>query len=342
MDTFPGKADDLKKEGKAISPGEISPVTQNLKRNRDSQFRQEQFQAGRRVTLIGVFVNLFLFVLKLISGILGHSQGLVADAVHSLSDLFTDFVVFLGLKAGHKAPDETHHFGHGRYETLASSVVGLALIAVALYLGVESGFNIYYHNEQHPSWFTLIVAGSSIVFKEVLYRYTIAVGHRMKSSSLVANAWHHRSDALSSVAVLLGLAGAQIRQDWHILDSYAALVVSFLILKVGVEVVWSSLLEFTDTAPKEDVLSRIQTCALKVEGVLGLHDLKVRTSSGLYQMEIHVVVDGDLSVRAGHNIAKAVESCLMDEFEDLGQIIVHVDPSGQASVSNTFPEGSHG
>jgi cation diffusion facilitator family transporter len=291
--------------------------------------RVGQAGAGRRVTLIGAGINIFLIALKFAAGTLGHSQALIADAVHSVSDLFTDAVVLLGLKVGRRAPDETHHFGHGRYETLASTVVGLALVGVAVYLGVESGLDIYHHIERHPTLFTLGAAFISIVLKEGLYRYTIHVGRRAKSTALVANAWHHRSDALSSVAVLLGLAGAQIRPEWHIFDAYAALAVSFLILKVGLDVVWSSLREFTDAAPKVEVLQKIANCARGVEGVIDLHDLKVRTSSGLYQMELHVVVDGDLSVTQGHKIAKKVEVCLMKELDDLGQVIVHVDPLGE-------------
>ena len=288
---------------------------------------KESAAAGKSVTLIGALVNAILILLKFIAGILGHSQALVVDAVHSISDLFTDAVVLVGLKMGRRAPDETHHFGHARIETMASAMVGLALIATALYLGIKAAWAIYVHREYHPSWVALVAAGISIAFKEALYHYTVHVGQRIKSSAVVANAWHHRSDALSSVAVLLGVAGAQIRPGWHVLDAYAALVVSFFIVKVALDILRQTLHEFTDTAPDPDILRRIRQCALDVEGVMDTHDLRVRTFGGLYQMETHIVVDGRLSVAEGHRIAKAVEKCLLEEVENMDRVIVHMDPA---------------
>jgi len=285
--------------------------------------------AGRSITLLGALVNAILILLKFVAGILGHSQALIADAVHSVSDLFTDVVVLLGLRIARKAPDEEHLFGHARIETLASAVVGLALIATALYLGVEATLNIYHHVQYQPTKLALIGAGVSIALKEALYHCTVRVGRRIKSQLIVANAWHHRSDSLSSVAVFLGVTGALINPAWHILDSFAALLVSFFIVKIGLEILRDSLREFTDTAPPPEILSKIIQCTQNVEGVLETHDLRVRTSGGLYQMETHIVVDGQLSVAEGHRIAKVVESCLVEEVEDLDQIIVHVDPANE-------------
>ena len=142
----------------------------------------------------------------------------------------------------------------------------------------------------------------------------------------MANAWHHRSDALSSVAVFIGVAGTQINPSWHILDSFAALLVSFFIVKVGLEILRDALREFTDTAPKPEIIGKIQQCALSVNGVIDTHDLRVRTSGGLYQMEIHVVVDGRLTVLEGHKIAKAVEGCLYEDVGNFSSITIHVDP----------------
>ena len=292
-----------------------------------SRVHKEGGRAGQKVTWVGAIVNAFLIACKFVAGILGHSQALIADAVHSVSDLFTDIVVLLGLKVGGKAPDEEHHFGHARIETLASAVVGLALIATALYLGIEAALNIYHHAQYQPTKLALIGAGVSIALKEALYHYTVRVGRRIKSQLIVANAWHHRSDSLSSVAVFLGVGGALINPSWHILDSFAALLVSFFIVKVGLDILKDSLREFTDTAPPPEILDSISTCARGVPGVLDMHDLRVRTSGGLYQMETHIVVDGQLSVTEGHRIAKAVESCLAEEVEDLDRVIVHVDPA---------------
>jgi cation diffusion facilitator family transporter len=281
---------------------------------------------GSKVTLVGVLVNTFLILLKLFAGIFGSSQALIADAVHSISDLFTDAVVLIGIKISKKPPDKTHHFGHARIETLASTIVGMALIGTALYIGIEASLTIYRHTEYHPTTLALFGAGVSIVLKEVLYHYTIRTGRRIKSQLIVANAWHHRSDALSSVAVFIGVAGTQINPSWYILDSFAALLVSFFIVKVGLEILRDALREFTDTAPKPEIIRKIRQCALSVNGVIDTHDLRVRTSGGLYQMEIHIVVDGQLTVLEGHNIAKAVEGCLVEDVGNFGSIAIHVDP----------------
>jgi cation diffusion facilitator family transporter len=282
--------------------------------------------AGRKVTLVGVLVNTFLILIKLVTGIFGSSQALIADAVHSFSDLFTDVVVLIGLKISSKPPDKTHHFGHARIETLAATIVGMALIGTALYIGIEASLTIYHHTEYHPTTLALFGAGVSIVFKEALYHYTIRTGRRIKSQLIVANAWHHRSDAFSSVAVLIGVTGTLINPSWHILDAFAALLVSFFVVKIGLDILRDALREFTDTAPQPEIIGKINQCALSVNGVVDIHDLRVRTSGGFYQMEIHIVVDGQLTVLEGHKIAKTVEGCLVEDVGNFDRIIIHVDP----------------
>ncbi len=287
---------------------------------------EESAKEGRTVTLVGVLVNALMVVIKLVCGILGHSQALIADAVHSISDLFTDAVVLVGLKVGRKAPDQDHPFGHGRVETLSSAVVGLILVGVAIYIGIEASTNIYDHTEYHPTWLALGAAAVSILLKEALYQYTVRVGHRIKSLVIMANAWHHRSDALSSVAVLLGVLGAKINPDWHILDAYAALLVSFFIVKVGLGILTGAARELADTAPRPEALDNIEQCIQRVPGVIAFHDLKGRTSRGLHLIEVHVVVDGTLSVTEGHGIAEDVELRLKAEIPDLIHAVIHVDP----------------
>jgi len=285
------------------------------------------------ITLIGLVVNAFLVVLKLFAGWFGQSQALVADAVHSISDLLTDGIVLAGLRAGRKGPDERHPFGHARIETLASAFVGIALIGTALYLGLDAGLTIYRHTGTHPTHWALFGAGLSIACKEILYQYTVRVGKRARSTLVVANAWHHRSDALSSVAVFLGVVGTWIHPQWRVLDAYAALLVSFFIVKVGLDTLWNSLREFTDTAPPPEVIDKISACILRTQGVQGVHDLRVRTSGGLYQMETHIVVDGELSVAEGHRIAKDVEACLKEDVKEVERVIIHVDPAEEEGAS---------
>jgi len=283
--------------------------------------------AGRNVTLIGALVNLILIGLKLAAGILGKSNALIADGVHSISDLFTDVVVLVGIWRGRKPADENHPFGHGRIETLSTAVVGLSLVATALYLGSQAVMDIYLRHESHPNVLAIIGAGVSIVLKEALYRFTVLTGRRMKSQLVVANAWHHRSDALSSVAVLAGVTLAQIKPSWHVFDAFAALLVSFFIIKVGLEILADTFRELSDAAPAPETMNHIRKCALSVEGVMEAHDLRVRTSGGLHQIEIHIVVNAELNVKEGHRIAKAVESCLVGDVDNVGRAIVHVDPA---------------
>ena len=283
--------------------------------------------AGRNVTLIGALVNVILIGLKLTAGTFGKSNALIADGVHSISDLFTDVVVLIGIRRGRRPADEKHPFGHGRIETLSTAIVGLSLVATALYLGSQAAMNIYFRHESHPNVLAIIGAGVSIVLKEALYRYTVLTGRRMKSQLVVANAWHHRSDALSSVAVLVGVTLAQIKPSWHIFDAIAALLVSFFIIKVGLEILGDSFRELSDAAPIPETLNSIQLCALSVEGVMNVHDLRVRTSGGRHQIEIHIVVDASLTVKEGHGIAKDVEACLVNDIDDVGRAIVHVDPA---------------
>ena len=212
-------------------------------------------------------------------------------------------------------------------ETLSSAIIGLALIGTALYLGLEASMNIYNHTEYHPTSLALIGAGLSIAMKEALYHYTLRTGRKIQSQLVIANAWHHRSDAFSSVAVLLGVAGTLINPSWHILDAFAALLVSFFIVKIGLNIVAGCIGEFTDAAPNTEDLDKIKNCIRSVEGVMEMHDLRVRTSGGRFQMETHIVVNGQLTVTQGHRIAKMVERSLLEEIKSIDRVIVHVDPA---------------
>jgi cation diffusion facilitator family transporter len=285
-------------------------------------------QAGQRVTWVSVVVNTLLIFLKLLAGIFGHSQALIADAIHTVSDLFTDVVVLVGLKMGRKAPDADHHFGHARFETSASGIVGVALLVVAVYIGYDAARDIYHHTELHPTWFAIIGALSSILVKEFLYQYTALVGRRIRSTAVIANAWHHRSDAFSSVAVLIGVTAARIKPAWHILDAYAALLVSFFIVKVALDILKGVLREITDTAPDPEVIDKIMDCIREVPNVMQVHDLRVRSIGGRYDLSVHVVVAPTLSVVEGHNAAEQIEKCLVGEIEEVGAVTVHIDPVG--------------
>jgi len=286
----------------------------------------EAMRAGLRVTWWGMAVNLCLAALKFAAGILGNSQALVADAVHSLSDLFSDVVVLLGLRWGRKGEDADHHYGHGRIETLSTLVVGFLLIAVGVGIIYSAIASIYHHESSPPGVLVLLAALVSVIAKEVLYRYTMAVGRRIRSLAIVANAWHHRSDALSSVAVLIGVGAAYLNPAWNIADSIAAIVVSGFIFKVGISLTWGSLREVVDTAPDREILKKIEAKAFDIEGVENVHDLRARYSGSEIFVELHIIVNPDLTVREGHEIATAVENRLRSKMQGVTRVIVHVDP----------------
>jgi cation diffusion facilitator family transporter len=283
-------------------------------------------EAGRRVTLVGAAVNLGLVGLKLAAGLATGSKALLADAAHSVSDLVSDGVVLAGLKLGRAPADSKHPFGHGRLETLAAALVGLGLMATAAAIAWEAVAGLLAHVHARPGWGAVAAAAASVGLKEALYQWTRRVGARLGSRALMANAWHHRTDALSSVAVLVGVGAAALEPAWAQADCWAALVVSALVLWAGGRVGWQAVTEFVDQAPEAGVTEKLEACARGVSGVRGVHDLKVRGSGGRYHMELHVVVDGGLSVRQGHAIAKRVEACLQDEEPLVEQVTIHVDP----------------
>ncbi|WP_449246684.1 cation diffusion facilitator family transporter [Desulfarculus baarsii] len=282
--------------------------------------------SGRRITWLGLWVNVALIALKVLGGVLGRSQALIADAVHSISDLFSDVVVLWGLRMRGKGPDSNHHFGHARLETMSAAVVGLTLAAVAALLGYDAVLSLGRPAAGAPTGLALAVAAVSILAKEMLFQVTMAVGRRIHSASVRANAWHHRSDALSSVAVLAGVGVAMIWPGLDWADALATLVVALMILAAGWRVLWAALRELSDAAPPAEITSRIAECVRTVPGVRGFHDLRVRSSGGLHQAQVHVVVPAEMTVAEGHAIAKTVELCLLRDIEGLDQVIVHMDP----------------
>jgi cation diffusion facilitator family transporter len=282
--------------------------------------------AGIRATWIGSVVNLFLAVFKTWVGLLSRSQALVADGVHSLSDLFSDVIVILGLRWGRKSEDQDHPFGHARIETISSMVVGVVLIIVGLGLAQTAVAALGRGERPVPSLLAIWAAAASIVLKEGMYRYTVVVGRRLRSPALIGNAWHHRSDALSSVAVLAGVGASYVHPAWSRADAYAALLVTFFVLRVGVNLTWSAFKELSDTAPAPAEVEAIAEKAREVEGVRQVHDIRARYSGPQIFVEVHIVVDPNLSVRQGHEIAREVKWRLLGDLHDVTRVIVHVDP----------------
>jgi cation diffusion facilitator family transporter len=283
-------------------------------------------QEGIKVTLVGSLANTLLIILKFWGGLLGNSQALVADAVHSISDLASDAVVLLGLKWGRKPADQQHPYGHGRIETIAGMAMGLLLIVVGCWIGFGAVDSIAHPVQSQPSLLAIVVAFISVAVKEALYWYTVAVGRKLRSMAIIGNAWHHRSDALSSVAVLVGVIVAYLNPAWFLADAYAALIVSFFIIKVGSSLVWAAFKEVVDTSPGEEILQRIHDIASGVEGATDIHDIMARQSGPHIYVDMHIVVDPSLTVREGHRIAKQIEANLFSDITEIARVTIHVDP----------------
>jgi cation diffusion facilitator family transporter len=277
------------------------------------------------VTLWGVLINIILSVAKLLGGFWGHSQALIADGLHSLSDLASDGMVLLAARHAGEEADEDHPYGHARFETLAT--VGLAVLLIIVGLGIAYDAFLRLVESKPPAApavYTLWIAGFSVLSKEALYHYTRIVARRINSSMLDANAWHHRSDAVSSIVVLIGILGAQMGMPK--LDAFAAIVVALMVLKIGYELGFSGIRELVDTALDPAVVDAIRDKILAHEDVRELHMLRTRRMGQNALVDVHILVSPKLSVSEGHHISEAVEKSLIDSFEEINDVTVHIDP----------------
>ena len=284
----------------------------------------------RRVTWVGLFVNLVLSAIKFAAGIFGRSQALVADAIHSLSDLTTDIAVLAGSHYWSRPPDENHPYGHRRLETLVTVFIGVVLIAAGIGIGWKAISTLYQKHIAPPGWIAVLAAFASIACKESLYRWTAITGRRIKSTALAANAWHHRTDALSSLPVLVAVAGARIFPTWSFLDHVGAVVVSIFILHASIKIIWPSLSELIDVGAPIETQRKIRDIALRNKNVLQVHDIRTRFISSSVLVDLHIVVEGSISVREGHNIADDVRDRITQEIPEVLDVIVHVDPPERA------------
>jgi cation diffusion facilitator family transporter len=285
-----------------------------------------------RITLWGSLCNFLLLSFKFIAGILGHSSAMIADAVHSLSDFITDIIVLIFVHISAKPQDESHDYGHGKYETLATSIIGIVLLGVGFGLfwsGANKIYDYYVNGKQleSPGMIAFIAAIVSIVVKEILYRVTVHVGEREKSQAVIANAWHHRSDALSSIGTALGIGGAiLLGEKWHVLDPLAAVVVSIFIVKVSLQLVIPSineLLEKSLPSTIEDEIIRIITESPEVKDP---HNLRTRQIGNNIAIEVHIRMNGETTVARAHVITKEIEARLRKHFGRSTHISLHVEP----------------
>lgn len=279
---------------------------------------------AQRITLIGAVIDGVLGLLKIAVGIIAHSSALLADGIHSLSDLVTDALVVAIIRYSHQEPDKDHPWGHARFETIGTVVLGCILVAVAGAMAYES-MALLFRGEPLaiPEWPALLIAGLSIFAKEAIFRYTLAVGKRIKSDLIIANAWHSRTDALSSIVVFVGVAGAMSGLVW--LDAVAAVIVAFIVARIGWDLTWKSIKELVDTALPEEQIKAYTEVIMEVEGVLSVHSFKSRNMGSQSMLEMHLQVAPYLSASEGHYIGDAAVYRLKGQFDDIGHVIFHID-----------------
>lgn len=285
-----------------------------------------------KVTIVGSIVNFLLLVFKFFAGIAGHSAAMLADAVHSLSDFITDIVVIVFVRIAGKPEDKGHDYGHGKYETLATAIIGLLLLCVGFGIFWNGASSIYTFLRggqlESPGVVALVAALVSIVSKEILYQYTVIQGKKLNSQAVIANAWHHRSDALSSIGTAIGIGGAILLGDhWRVLDPVAAVVVSFFIMKVSVRLLIPCVDELLEKSLPEDVEKEIEQTVLSFPGVSQPHHLRTRRIGNYYAIELHVRMDGKITLEEAHSTATAIENKLKEMFGKGTHVGIHVKPT---------------
>lgn len=285
-----------------------------------------------KITVLGSLANFLLLVFKFVAGWLGNSSAMIADAVHSLSDFITDVIVLLFIHISSKPKDKGHDYGHGKFETLATSIIGIVLMCVGIGLFWESSNKIvgfYFKGEEleSPRMIALIAALVSILVKELLYRVTLVVGKKENSQALIANAWHHRSDAFSSVGTALGIGGAILLGDqWRILDPLAAVIVSIFIVRVSLKLVIPAINDLLEQSLPAEVENEIISIIEETPEVRNPHNLCTRRIGNDFAIEVHIRVDGNTTVMHAHEITRDIEQKLRDKFGPATHITLHVEP----------------
>jgi len=285
-----------------------------------------------KVTLVGSAGNVALLTFKFIAGVMGHSSAMIADAVHSLSDFITDVIVLAFVHVSAQPQDVSHDYGHGKYETFASFIIGLALLAAATGIIVSGVAKVidWAGGEQlaAPGWLALVAAVVSIMVKEVLYQYTVRRGKRLDSQAMIANAWHHRSDAFSSIGAALGIGGAILLGNrWTVLDPLASVVVGGILVKVSIDLLRSSMGELTEHSLSSDVEKEIENIIRSFPDVSEPHNLRTRRIGNRIAIEAHVRMDGNTTLTAAHDRATAIEQAIRQRFGQQTHVTIHMEPT---------------
>lgn len=285
---------------------------------------ENRVEVAKKVSIVTVLWNTILSVIKIVVGLLGHSSAIVADGIHSMSDVFTTVIAFVGVQLSAKQADDDHQYGHEKFEPVMSKLLATVLIVTALFIGYNGIKSMFSGNLETPSALNLAAAVLSIVVKEWMYRYTIKAANKINSSALKADAWHHRTDAFSSIGSLLGVGGAIL--GFKFLDPLAAVVIALIIIKVGVEIYMKSIDEIMDKSADEETTQQIRATVSKVEGVVAIDLLLTRQHASLIYVDIEIGVNGDLTLWRAHEIAERVHHAVEDEIELVKHCMVHVNP----------------
>ncbi len=283
-----------------------------------------RYEQGKRISIISLVSNTFLALIKILIGFFANSKALIADGFHSVSDMASTIIVMISIRFSETPADKNHPYGHEKAEALGTNILAVILILTAVFLGRDAFLTLLSGNIAEPGTWALVAAFISIIVKEVLYRYTIKIGEEINSRGLIADAHHHRSDAFSSIAALIGIGGAKL--GFRFLDPLAGLVVAFLILKVGYDILKDTSYELMDGRPAKEKIDQIRKQSLSIKGVINVHDLKLRSYGPNYIVDLKIVVPDQLSVFEGHNIACRVENKIIKNNDDVKDVLVHVDP----------------
>lgn len=290
---------------------------------------EKRLKIGYKVSIVTIIGNIILSIIKIAIGIIAYSKAMIADGVHSISDVFTTIGVIIGLKLSSKKADKEHPYGHEKLESLTSVFLGIVLLLVSLWIGFSGIKNLIYDNYVIPGRLAIFAAILSIVSKEAMYWYTLKYAKKINSTSLKADAWHHRSDSFSSIGALIGIIGA--RMGFPMLDSAVAIVIGIIIIKVSYDILKQSINQLIDTSVSDDIIKEMKKEISSISGVKNIDNLKTRLHANKIYVDVEISVESEISVEEGHNIAKNVHN-IIEENKDVKHCMVHVNPFNDKKI----------
>ncbi len=297
----------------------------------------ERLSIGKRASWIAIIGNIALTSVKAFIGFIAGSTAMIADAFHSASDLIGNVIVLHGLKISNQPPDEDHHYGHGKAESIVAKIIAIILFITAFGIGISAIKTIRNPNLEAPNAIAIWPAVISIAFKEWMYRYTIRVGKKIDSPALIADAWHQRTDAFSSVAALIGITGAVL--GFPILDPLAGIVVAGMIMKAAFSIYWDAVQQLMDSAPSKEVIEDIRNITMQINGIHDIQDIKARKLGNQIFVDMKICVDQYMTVAEGHNLAGKAKHSILNNVENTKDVFIHVNPCGFRDDGQNIPSG---